>query len=111
MKQLFIFSAIIWCTTIQLYAQKKNDCPISDGIVDTVICDGKEMILELSFCELNGQYNNGILTDINGKEEFCFFYKYNNKHNLTKITFWTFQWNNGGLITKDKTQAVIFLQI
>lgn len=102
MKQLIIFYVFICCTTIQLNAQKKNDCPILDGITDTVICDGKEMILELSFCESNGQYYDGILTDLNGKEEFYFFYKYDNKHNLTRITFWTFNWNNGGLVTKDK---------
>ena len=102
MKKLILLIAIICCSTLASIAQKKNDCPVLDGRTDTIICNDKKMLLDLSFCESNGQYHDGVLTDIDGKEEFCFFYKYDNKNNLTKITFWTFQWNNGGYVTKDK---------
>jgi hypothetical protein len=36
------------------------------------------------------------------KKNSVFFYVYNNKNGLKKITFWTFQWKNGGYVTKDK---------
>lgn len=60
------------------------------------------MILGLHFCESNGQYHDGMLTDIDFNEVFCFLYKYDKKNNLTKITFWTFQWKDGGFVTTNK---------
>ena len=60
------------------------------------------MIVELSFCESNRLYQDGIVTDINGKEEFCFYYTYDNKSKLKKITFWTFAWKNSGYETREK---------
>ena len=53
-------------------------------------------------CESNGLYQDGILTDTNGNEEFCFYYKYDHQNNLNKITFWTFQWITSGYTTEEK---------
>ena len=102
MRRLFTLALIIYGSTLHIYGQTKKDCSILGGKTDTVICGDKKMILELNFCESNGLYQDGTVTDINGKEEFCFFYTYDNKNHLKKITFWTFVWKNSGYETKEK---------
>lgn len=102
MRQLTILLAIICSSTLYTYAQTKKDCSILDMKIDTIICGDKKMIIELYFCESTKLYQDGIVTDINGKEEFCFSYTYDNKNNLKKITFWTFVWKNSGYETREK---------
>lgn len=102
MKQLVLLLAIIYGSTFHTYAQKKDECPILGGTTDTVMCGDKKLILDLKFCESNGLYQYGILTDTNGNEEFCFYYKYDHQNNLNKITFWTFQWITSGYTTEEK---------
>lgn len=97
---LYIFFSFF--TVLSASSQTKSNCPILDGKTDTVTCEGRKIQIELSFCQSNGLYQDGVASDMNGKEEFCFFYNYDKNNNLKSITFWTFQWNNGGLITKDK---------
>ncbi len=95
---LFFLLFIVFTTN----SQTKSDCSILDGKTDTVSCEGKKIQIELSFCESSGLFQDGLATDLNGKEEFCFYYNYDKKNNLKSITFWTFQWKNGGYTTKDK---------
>jgi hypothetical protein len=83
-------------------AQIKSNCPILDGKMDTVFCEGRKIQIELSFCESNGLFQDGVATDMNGNEEFCFYYNYDKLNKLKSITFWTFQWKNGGYVTKNK---------
>lgn len=89
-------------TVITTNSQTKSNCPIIDGKTDTVSCDGRKLQIELSLCESNGLFQDGVATDMNGKEEFCFYYNYDKLNKLKSITFWTFQWKNGGYVTKDK---------
>ena len=76
------------------------------GVTDTVECDNKKLIVDLSFCESNNLYQTGLVTDLNGKEEFCFFYRYDNKHQVKSVTFWTFEWKNGGYSTNQKVAGL-----
>lgn len=99
MKYIFLFSLFV---SLSIHGQTKTNCSILDGKIDTIVCSEENMIVELYFCQSNGLYHNGLVTDINGKEKFCFDYSYDKNNNLKNITFWTFEWQKSGYVTKDK---------
>lgn len=100
--KLILYIILSICSILTVNSQTKSNCSVLDGKTDTVSCDGRKLQIELSFCESNGLFQDGVVTDINGKEEFCFYYNYDKLNKLKSITFWTFQWKNGGYVTKDK---------
>ena len=91
-------------------AQGVSICKVIETKTDTIECDTKKMIIQLDYCEQNGLYQEGIVTDINEVAEFCFFYKYNNRNELEKITFWTFEWSGSGYRTKEKIANLYFVK-
>ena len=108
MIRIIVLFTFIFILNFHINAQNKKDCNLLDGITDTIICDQKKLILDLHFCEFNKLYHDGVLTDINGKEEFVFFYIYDSQNKIKKITFWTFEWKNGGYVTTDKIGELKF---
>jgi hypothetical protein len=71
------------------YAQSKSDCDITDAKTDTVSSHEGTYIVEYTICQATGRYIEAMVSDINGKYEFYFTYKYDGKGHVKNVTFWT----------------------